>query len=127
MGGEKLLITGRFNKFEWKLYKEKKQIGEYVCYKAILTDGQELLGYNKDMVIEAWYAPELPVPFGPFEFEGLPGLILELKLGVKLYYATSIKFKTSNKILPLTHGKVITQEAYSTFLWDFKEKMFNSH
>ncbi len=27
----------------------------------------------------AWYAPDIPLPYGPWSFHGLPGLILEIK------------------------------------------------
>lgn len=108
-GGEKVLIIGKFHQITWKLTKEKKDIGKYQCYKAILIKGKGLLGYDENMTIETWYSPELPVPFGPLNFEGLPGLILELKLGSNIYYATAIKFNTKREIVPLTDGKEISQ------------------
>jgi len=127
LGGEKLLIINKFHQIEWKLTKEKKDIGKYQCYKAILIKGKELLGYDENMTIETWYSPELPVPFGPLNFDGLPGLILELKLGRNIYYSTSIKFNTQKKIVPLTDGKEISQQEYSMFLQQFKEKMLSNH
>ena len=123
-GGEKLLIKRELNQIKWKLLNETKQIDRYNCFKAQLIYSNELLGYNKNMVIEAWYTPEISIPFGPIHFEGLPGLILELELGRNVYYVTSIKFNSNNIIQPLTEEeKVITQEAYSTYLKDFIEQI----
>jgi GLPGLI family protein len=58
--------------FEWKLYpKDEKLISGYKCYKAGLT----WRGRN----YTAYYTPEIPLPFGPFKFKGLPGLIISLE------------------------------------------------
>jgi GLPGLI family protein len=64
---------------DWILTKETKKIGGFICYKAI-TEKVKVnnKGIHTFQVI-AWYTPEIPIPFGPNEFNGLPGLILELK------------------------------------------------
>ncbi|TXF91471.1 GLPGLI family protein [Neolewinella aurantiaca] len=36
-------------------------------------------GAYGDRIYDAWYSPEIPVPFGPYRLGGLPGLILEAK------------------------------------------------
>lgn len=127
LGGENLLITGKTNQIKWKLTSKNKIIGKNTCYKAILIEGNKLLGFNQNMIIEAWYTPEIPVPFGPLHFEGLPGLILELSLGPKTYYASSIKYNTNNVIEELVDGKVITRERYSSIIEKFAEEMFTKN
>ena len=53
----------------WKFEKETKKIGTYTCYKAIAPfRGREYT---------VWYTPEIPIPYGPWKFNGLPGLVLE--------------------------------------------------
>lgn len=53
----------------WKLISERKKIGDFECYKAIgLLRGREYT---------AWYTNEIPIPFGPWKLQGLPGLIIE--------------------------------------------------
>ncbi|WP_438712837.1 GLPGLI family protein [Aquimarina muelleri] len=54
---------------KWELINETKKIGKYNCYKA------------KYKEIIAWYAPEIPLQFGPVGFGGLPGLIIHLEYG----------------------------------------------
>lgn len=53
---------------EWKLHSESKSISGFSCNKATTT----FRGRN----YEVWYTPEIPVNFGPWKLNGLPGLIL---------------------------------------------------
>lgn len=58
--------------FNWKLYPEDgKIIAGYNCLKA----GLSWRGRN----YTAYYTTEIPLPFGPYKFKGLPGLILSLQ------------------------------------------------
>jgi GLPGLI family protein len=57
--------------FNWQIGNEQKQIANYTCYKATTT----FKGRN----YQAWFTPEIPVPYGPYKFSGLPGLILEIR------------------------------------------------
>lgn len=67
------------SKLKWKITKESKIVGNYLCYKATtikeIHDTNEII---KEKVI-AWFCPSLPYSFGPKEYMGLPGLILELQ------------------------------------------------
>lgn len=57
--------------YQWDVsHKEVKTIGDFVCKKATT----EFRGSQ----IVAWYTETINIPFGPWKFKGLPGLILEL-------------------------------------------------
>ncbi|MBO4994617.1 MAG: GLPGLI family protein [Muribaculaceae bacterium] len=60
----------------------------YECRKATT----EFAGRN----YTAWYAPELPLPFGPYKFGGLPGLILKIEDGERQFVWEAIGFQQSN-------------------------------
>jgi GLPGLI family protein len=55
---------------KWKLVNETKQISKFNCQKATTT----FRGRN----YIAWFTTEIPISMGPWKFNGLPGLILEL-------------------------------------------------
>lgn len=55
---------------EWEIHDETKQIEDYVAQKATTRYG----GRN----YEAWFTFQVPIQDGPFVFNGLPGLILEV-------------------------------------------------
>lgn len=54
----------------WKLTNENKIINSINCKKA------ELNYKGRDWI--AWYSSEIPFPYGPFKFSGLPGLIIKI-------------------------------------------------
>lgn len=53
----------------WKLENETKKIGNFTAHKAT--------GFFRGRNYTAWYILEIPVPYGPWKLQGLPGLILE--------------------------------------------------
>jgi GLPGLI family protein len=79
---------------DWILLNETKLIGNYKCYKATCDD----IVVNKINTfrhpIIAWYCPEIPFPFGPLGYGGLPGLILELQTKNGVYGAKKIQLNT---------------------------------
>lgn len=54
----------------WDLQDEVKQIKNYKAKKAITR------AFGKKWI--AWYTEQIPVGYGPYKFQGLPGLIVEL-------------------------------------------------
>lgn len=54
----------------WKLINEQKVINSFNCKKA------EINYKGRNWI--AWYSTEIPIPYGPYKFTGLPGLIVKI-------------------------------------------------
>jgi GLPGLI family protein len=91
----------------WKLDPARKRIGEYVCMKATMNlDGD---------TVTAWFAPEIPVPAGPAEYYGLPGVVLAVeRLGETILLATSIDLTPPSPgvLIKPDAGKKTSPEAF---------------
>lgn len=86
-------VSSKINK-DWEITQETKQINSYTVYKAFGTylKGNSRVGYKK-MKATAWFCPEIPFPYGPLNFGGLPGLIFELSFENVTYGLEKIEFK----------------------------------
>lgn len=113
--GDNFIIENK-KKEEWMLTQEQKKIGDYNCFKAILQNVKQ----NNPSVL-AWYTPEIPYNFGPKGYGNLPGLILELKIGPIIYFASKIELNVSeiNEIKKPTNGKIVTEEEFENMLKKF--------
>lgn len=70
--GEIIIIKERVAKIKWRIHhNEKDIILGYNCIKAI--------GEFRGRLYTVWFTKEIPVPFGPWKLNGLPGLILGVK------------------------------------------------
>lgn len=85
--------------FKWQLHNESKKILDYQCKKATVKyRGREFT---------AWYTSEIPVNNGPFVFEGLPGLILELEDSESKYHFTAFAIDKKPMDIYLRNDKEI--------------------
>lgn len=76
---------------DWKLEPETKEIGNFKAHKAT--------GKFRGRTYTAWYTLQIPLPYGPWKLQGLPGLILEAqdqKKEMYLYFK-NIEYPTENK------------------------------
>jgi len=74
-------------------------------------DGWEM---PKEIVVTAWYTMDIPVPQGPENYWGLPGLILEVSDGKTTILCSKIVINPKDKkeIKAPKNGKVVTQKEY---------------
>lgn len=71
---------------EWNFSDEETDsIIGYDCRKATV----EFAGRS----YTAWFTPEIPLPFGPYKFGGLPGLILKLEDAERQYIWEAVGFE----------------------------------
>lgn len=104
------LFIVSMDKKKWVLINETKKIKNYLCYKAkTLKKIENSQGLTEFDVI-AWYTTKLPFSYGPKEFNGLPGLILELTDGNITIKVTEIDLNPDGdfKIKKPIKGKKIT-------------------
>lgn len=81
----KFIVKEGLDELRWKINNEFKEILGFKVQKA----KTKFRGRN----YTAWFAQEIPIRNGPWKFQNLPGLILEVKAddGIIHFLATSIK------------------------------------
>ncbi|MBB1192910.1 GLPGLI family protein [Flavobacterium sp. SOK18b] len=142
--GKEFLIKDSLPNLQWKMESETRVIGGYNCFKATAVkpasktdfrnfrprreevatakpaDGAaktsllDNLEMPKDIVITAWYTPEIPVSQGPENYWGLPGLILEVNDGRTVILCSKVVLnpKVKTEIKASTKGKVTSQKDF---------------
>lgn len=103
--GGKLSYTRKFVKdnyqyiddldmFNWEMHPETKQVAGYNAQKA--TTNYSGRNYT------AWFTSEIPVSDGPYKFNGLPGLIIEVKDQQGHYSFVLTEFQVLDEPVPVT-------------------------
>ncbi len=124
--GKVFLIKDELPKYKWEMSTETKNIGQYTCYKATYSKEVEnknisfINGETKEEIVKetvvttAWYTLQVPISNGPKNYQGLPGLILEINDGKNLIVCTEIIINPSEviKIEEPKKGKVVSQKKY---------------
>ncbi len=72
----------------------------------------------KEILVTAWYTPQIPVSNGPGEYAGLPGLILELNVYKTTILCDKIVLNPSEteEIKAPSKGKEVTREEYNKII-----------
>jgi GLPGLI family protein len=99
--------------YNWEITKDTVKIDQYVCYKAY----HKRKGFTIDkkeitIEIEALFCPDFPLPFGPDNYYGLPGLIFYVtqKDSDTSFYLKSIKKNDCKEEIKTPKGKIIKHE-----------------
>ncbi|TDE05170.1 GLPGLI family protein [Flavobacterium sandaracinum] len=110
---EGTLIKDTIKPINWVVKSNSKVIDGITCFQA-LSEIEYISRDNKTKFkkIVAWFAPSLPYSFGPKNFHGLPGLILELTENRTTYLATRLDFKDAAINIDFPKGKTISQDDY---------------
>ncbi len=145
--GKKFLVKDKLQSINWKINGETKQIGQYTCFRATASiPSSDLAWYSfswsslrnnsttdtltttpvevKMTNVEAWYTSQIPVSYGPSEYWGLPGLILEINAGSTTMLCSKVVINPTEKIAIKApkKGTEITKKAYQkTLLKKMKE------
>ncbi|RKS01558.1 GLPGLI family protein [Flavobacterium sp. 102] len=146
--GKEFLIVEPLVQPDWKLIDETKKIGDYNCFKAELVipvsekqtqDYEDFLKREEkkpalfkmskpeDKVVTVWYTPEIPVSFGPDNYWGLPGLILEVNDGTNILLCSKVTLsnKEKAKIKVPNTGEKVTQKKFDEIRKKKEDSMKN--
>ncbi|WP_008634354.1 GLPGLI family protein [Bizionia argentinensis] len=97
IGNKEYIVVDSTKMNSWTLSNETKNIEGFTCYKASKNEFNERNQTN--YLREAWYAPDIPVPYGPAGYGGLPGLILEIEIRKGfVYYVSKISLNEQENL-----------------------------
>jgi GLPGLI family protein len=110
---------------KWRIMNEIRDILGHMCMKAVAEDSV------KGQKITAWFASDIPVPVGPEEQYGLPGLILayDVNDGMLIVEAEKITFGEPTEIITLPKklkGKEISDTEYQDLVKNFIQTSIKS-
>lgn len=138
--GKEFLIKDSLEPAEWELTSETKKIGNYTAQKATysrIVDSQrfstgmtEMENVKDTIQVTAWFTPEIPVPHGPENFFGLPGLILEIQNSGRTLICEKIELNPSAnpvKIERPKRGKEISREEFRAMQEESMKQMMNRY
>ncbi len=97
-------------RMNWIISNEKKKIGNYIVQKAV-TD-------YSGRKWTAWFCPDIPLPYGPYFFSNLPGLILEVYDDKSDFHFSLIK---NENFKEKTNSEILITEATKHFLINISE------
>lgn len=98
----------------WVITKETKKIDDLICFKAYSVIPNEDDNTSEKIGAVAWFCPSIPISYGPMEFFGLPGLIIELHYSKMTFIAQKINLNKKNVIIekPLD-AEIITVKEFN--------------
>lgn len=116
-----LVIDSTYS-IKWNIVNEKKNILGYSCQAATC----HFRGRN----YKAYFTIEIPIKEGPFKFDGLPGLILQVLSDDDVVKITAQGIKKTDEIvvnpfLSQTHDRIMNWEEYVK-IYEAKFKKFDA-
>ena len=123
--GKTFIVRDSLNAPKWRVMNEIRDILGHMCMKAVSEDP------IKGQKITAWFASDIPVPVGPEELFGLPGLILayDINDGMLIVEAEKISFgePTGEITLPKKmKGKEVSGTEYQDLVKKFIQTSIES-
>lgn len=123
--GKTYIVRDSLNAPKWRVMNEIRDILGHMCMKAVAEDS------IKGQKITAWFASDIPVPVGPEEQFGLPGLILayDINDGMLIVEAEKITFGEPGEIITLPKklkGREVSGTEYQDLVQDFIQTSIES-
>lgn len=106
---KQFLITGPPTTRKWKVGAKQKEILGYACMEANFR-------LDSTTAMTAWFTPQIQVSNGPSDYQGLPGMILQIDIneGTRTITATEIVMEDvdTSVIVAPSKGKEVTSEEF---------------
>lgn len=125
---KKYIIESKINISDWKLTNETLKIGKFLCLKAKRNFIYESRKGKTSIEQVVWYTPEIPLPFGPLDFVGFPGLVIQVKSGNIITSLKTLRLnpkKNINVLLP-KEGVKITKQEFLKITKKARERLFKN-
>lgn len=122
--GQRINVQMPYEAYEWSVTEEERRIGQYACKKATTVVDYYDKGRERQIYyeIEAWFTPEIPLPYGPKGMDGLPGLVLEAGVVGKPWSTFTIDSLTEGlsaeqeKGIRLKKAKTVSKKEYDAYI-----------
>ncbi|MEM9895008.1 MAG: GLPGLI family protein [Bacteroidota bacterium] len=135
------LIKGDLPERKWVMTGQTKKIGNYTCSEAVyesIKERRTLSFSNEDQKtetvmdtteVQVWFTTEIPVPHGPANYWGLPGLILEMTDGKVTYLCNKVVLNPEKfaEIKAPKKGKAISMEEYKKISEEMAQNMMKKY
>ena len=128
----KINVILPYELWDWNITENEKCVdGRRLVMAHTITTGTRADGTEFSTPITAWYAPDIPSSYGPLGYDGLPGLILELRfgeeerMGVTATQIDIIKTDANNKAPKIKRPKAVADLSEGDFqrrLLDIRRK-----
>jgi hypothetical protein len=117
--GREFLIEDERPAYAWTLTSETAEFLGYAVQKATAVQDSS--------TIEAWFTTQIPIPGGPGEYGGLPGMILVVSVddGQMQYTATEVMMTAvaEDLIVPPSEGDRVTRDEYEKIVAEKLEEL----
>lgn len=117
--GRMFLVESEMDTLKWKMTGNSRKILDYVCMEATTERDADK--------ITVWFTPEIPVPSGPGELHGLPGLILGVDINNGNRVTMAIKAEpgdiAAKGIERPKKGKKVTRAEYEKIVAEKNKEM----
>jgi GLPGLI family protein len=103
-----------FSSMRPKQKKEEEKKDETKKAEEKKTNFLDSMEMPKEILVTAWYCPEVPINQGPGQYWGLPGLIMEVNDGRTIVLCSKIAMNIKEKaeIKAPNNGSKVTQKEY---------------
>lgn len=106
---------------QWSLGSETDTICGYECFKATCD--------WRGRQYTAWFCPDIPYPYGPWKFGGLPGLILKIHDADHLYEYEAIAIESGSFPIYMPRGgnySKVKRELLRSLQYDLNENYYKT-
>ena len=121
---KQFLITGPPTERKWKIGKNQKEILGYNCLEAFCQ-------VDSATAVKAWFSPQIAISNGPSDYQGLPGMILQVDIndGERMLTATQISFDPPDQSLIIApeKGKEVSAEEFEKIREEKMKEMNMQH
>jgi GLPGLI family protein len=113
-------VKRKYFDFNWVLKEENKNILGYNAKKAVGKYFDPVL--KKEIEVQVWFIPSIPLQSGPDIFMGLPGLIAEVDLPRAVVKAKKIETNDALNIKKVDDSEAMSQEEFEEVIGNLNKR-----